>query len=136
MGLYLRNTGERKLLLDWESFAWGKESTNTVAATKNFVSNEPFMTAYLTAQTKAVDFIKQNPEESQDLVIQHIKGLTGKEINKEELRAAFAHLEVTTSVNEQVLQEMADISKEAAYITSSDIDGMVQLDQLKTIEGK
>ena len=136
-GYILETQANGKLLLDWESFAWGKESTNTVvAATKNFVSNEPFVTAYLTAHTRAVDFIKQNPEESQDLVIQHIKGLTGKEINKEELQAAFAHLEVTTAVNEQVLQEMADISKEADYIKSSDINGMVQLDQLKAVEGK
>ena len=41
------------------------------------------MNAYLTAHVKAVDFIKQNPEESQDLVIKHIKELTGKEIDKD-----------------------------------------------------
>ncbi|MFJ7935865.1 aliphatic sulfonate ABC transporter substrate-binding protein [Sporosarcina sp. NPDC096371] len=136
-GYILETQANGKPLLDWESFAWGKESTNTVvAATKNFLGNKQFVTAYLTAHSKAVDFIQQNPEASQELVIKHIKGLTGKEINKDELQAAFAHLEVTTSVNEQVIQEMADISKEAGYIKSSDIDGLVQLDELNALDAK
>ena len=94
------------------------------------------MKAYLSAHIKAVEFIEQNPEESQILVIKHIKELTGKEINKVEIEVAFKRLKVTTSVNEEVIQEMADISKEAGYITSSDIEGLIQLDQLKSIEEK
>ncbi len=136
-GYILETQANGRVLLDWESFAWGKETTNTVvAATKNFLENEQFVTAYLTAHTKAIDFIKQNPVESQELVIRHIKDLTGKEINKEEIEVAFSRLEVTTSVNEQVIQEMADISKEAGYVHSNDINGLFQLDQLKVIEGK
>ena len=136
-GYILETQANGRVLLDWESFAWGKETTNTVvAATKNFLGNEQFVTAYLTAHTKAVDFIKQKPVESQELVIRHIKDLTGKEINKEEIQVAFSRLEVTTSVSEQVIQEMADISKEAGYVRSNDIDGLIQLDQLKVIEGK
>ncbi|MEK5038428.1 aliphatic sulfonate ABC transporter substrate-binding protein [Sporosarcina sp. FSL K6-3457] len=135
-GYILETQANGRVLLDWESFAWGKETTNTVvAATKNFLGNEQFVTAYLTAHTKAVDFIKQHPVESQELVIQHIKDLTGKEIDKEEIQVAFSRLEVTTSVNERVIQEMADISKEAGYVRSNDIDGLIQLDQLKVIEG-
>jgi NitT/TauT family transport system substrate-binding protein len=90
----------------------------------------------LTAHIKAVEFIEQNPDESQDLVIKHIKDLTGKEIDKEELKVAFSRLEVTTAVNEQVIQEMADISKEAEYVTSNDIEGMIQLEQLHSLEKK
>ena len=80
------------------------------------MENEELVNAYLTAHVKAVEFIEQNPEESQDLVIKHIKDLTGKEIDKDELEAAFSRLKVTTSVNEEVIQEMADISKEADYV--------------------
>ena len=136
-GYILETQANGKLLLDWESFAWGKESPNTVvAASKNFLENDKLVKAYLTAHVKAVEFIEQNPEESQNLVIKHIKELTGKEINKAELEVAFKRLKVTTSVNDEVIQEMADISKEAGYIPSSDIEGLIQLDQLKTIEGK
>ncbi|KAA0965928.1 aliphatic sulfonate ABC transporter substrate-binding protein [Sporosarcina sp. ANT_H38] len=136
-GYILESQAKGQLLLDWESFAWGKESTNTVvAASKKFLDNETLVKAYLTAHVKAVAFIEQNPEESQDLVNKHIKGLTGKEIDKAELEVAFKHLKVTTSVNEEVIQEMADISKEAGYIPSSEIEGLIQLDQLKSVEGK
>lgn len=124
-----------ELLLDWDEFAWGKDSTNTVvAASQSFIENEELVEAYLRAHTKAVKFIKENPEESQNLVIKHIKELTGKELDKSELEAAFKRLEVTTSVNEQVLQEMADISKEAGYIPTNKIDGVFQLSFLQEIE--
>lgn len=133
-GYILETQADGELLLDWDAFAWGKESTNTVvAASKQFLENDDLVKAYLTAHVKAVNFIKENPEESQDLVIQHIKDLTGKEINKDELQAAFARLEVTTDVNAQVIQEMADISQEAGYVTSNDIDGLIQLEQLKAV---
>ncbi len=135
-GYILETQADGKLLLDWDAFAWGKESTNTVvAASKQFLENDDLVKAYLTAHVKAVNFIKENPEESQDLVIQHIKDLTGKEINKNELQAAFARLEVTTDVNAQVIQEMADISQEAGYVESNNIDGLIQLDQLKAVVG-
>lgn len=133
-GYILETQVNGNLLLDWESFAWGKESTNTVvAATDTFLKDEKLATSYLTAHTKAVHFIKENPEESQDLVVKHLKDLTGKEINEDELEAAFNRLEVTTDVNEKVIQEMADISKEADYIPSNDIDGMVDLSILDEV---
>lgn len=134
-GYILETQADGELLLDWESFAWGKESTNTVvAASESFVENEAFLKAYLTAHVKAVEFIKQNPEESQELVIKHLKDLTGKEIDQKELEAAFSRLEVTTSVNAEVIQEMADISEEAGYVPSNDIEGMIQLEQLQLLE--
>lgn len=130
-GNILETQANGKLILDWDEFAWGKESTNTVvAASDEFLKNKEFAKAYLKAHKRAVEFIQQNPEEAQKLVIQHIKDLTGKEINEKETAAAFAKLEVTTDVNEQVIQEMADISKEAGYVTSSNIEGMIDLSHL------
>ncbi|BAQ09018.1 sulfonate ABC transporter substrate-binding [Bacillus sp. OxB-1] len=131
-GNILESQANGKLILDWDQFAWGKDSTNTVvAASDEFLKNKDRASAYIRAHQKAVEFIQQNPEDAQDLVIKHIKDLTGKEINKEETAAAFQRLEVTTDVNEQVIQEMADISKEAGYIDSNDIDGLIDLSLLK-----
>lgn len=134
-GYVLETQANGQLLLDWDQFAWGKESTNTVvAASKSFLEKEELVTAYLQAHKKAVQFIQENPEEAQDLVIAHIKDLTGKEISKEETEAAFLRLEVTTKVNEDVIQEMADINKEAGYVPSNDIDGLIQLSHLEALE--
>jgi len=134
-GYILETQAKGKLLLDWESFAWGRESTNTVVvASDRFLENEDFTNAYLRAHVKAVEYIESNPDESKGLVIKHIKDLTGKEIDKEEIDVAFSRMEVTTSVNEEVLQEMIDISVKAEYAKSNDIKGLLKLDQLKAIE--
>ncbi|MDQ0217441.1 aliphatic sulfonate ABC transporter substrate-binding protein [Peribacillus cavernae] len=131
-GYVLENQADGKLLLDWDKFAWGKESTNTVvAAREDFLKKGDLAKSYLRAHKKAVDFIQNNPEESQDIVIKHLKELTGKELNKDEVTAAFSRLKVTTDVNEQVIQEMADISKDAKYIPSNDIKGLINLELLK-----
>ncbi|UZD14944.1 aliphatic sulfonate ABC transporter substrate-binding protein [Virgibacillus natechei] len=133
-GYVLETQVNGELLLDWESFAWGKDSTNTVvAATEAFSNDEELAASYLSAHEKAVQFVKDNPEESQDLVVQHLRDLTGQEVNKDELEAAFNRLEVTTDVNEEVIQEMADISEEAEYIPSNDIDGLVDLSILEEV---
>lgn len=134
-GYILETQADGTLLLDWDEFAWGKESTNTVvAASASFLENEDNVKAYLRAHIKAVNFIQENPKEAQQIVMEHIKDLTGKELNKDELEAAFAKLEVTTAVNEQVIQEMADISLEAEYISNNDIEGMINLTFLQELE--
>lgn len=133
-GHILETQANGKLLIDWDEFAWGKESTNTVvAASAEFLEKEDLVKAYLKAHKRAVQFIQEYPEQARETVGNHIKQLTGKDLNREETKAAFERLEVTTSVNEQVIQEMADISKEAGYITSNDIDGMIRLSFLEEL---
>lgn len=134
-GYVLETQANGQKLLDWDEFAWGKESTNTVvAASENFMENDALTESYLKAHLRAVEFIQKNPEESQALVIEHLKELTGQELNADEVEAAFNNLEVTTSVNEQVIQEMADISLEAEYVSSNNIDGMINLSILKGLK--
>ncbi|SDM36609.1 aliphatic sulfonate ABC transporter substrate-binding protein [Bacillus sp. OK048] len=131
-GYVLENQANGKLLLDWDEFAWGKESTNTVVAARaDFLKNKDLSKKYLDAHKKSVKFIQDNPEESKEIVIKHLKDLTGKALNKDEVDAAFSRLAVTTDVNEKVIQEMADISKEAGYIPTSDIKGLIDLSFLK-----
>ena len=134
-GYILETQADGELILNWDEFAWGKDSTNTVvAATTDFKENDSHTKKYLSAHIKAVEFIKDNPDEAQNLVIEHIKDLTSKEIDKQELETAFDRLEVTTYVNEAVIQEMADISQEAGYVESNNIDGLVDLSTLNTIK--
>ncbi|MEJ8777190.1 aliphatic sulfonate ABC transporter substrate-binding protein [Pseudogracilibacillus sp. ICA-222130] len=134
-GYILETQADGKLLLDWDEFAWGKESTNTVvAAHDTFVEDVEKAEAYLAAHKKAVEFIQENPLEAQEIVIRHIKDLTGKEIDEKEAEAAFNRLEVTIDVNEQVIQEMATISKEAEYVPSDDIDGLIDLSILEGLK--
>ncbi|OAK67622.1 ABC transporter substrate-binding protein [Lederbergia galactosidilytica] len=134
-GYILETQANGELLLDWENFAWGKDSTSTVVvAREEFLKNEELVQAYLRAHQKAVNFIHENPEEAQEIVIKYIQELTGKEVNADETAVAFEHIEVTTDLNEQVIEEMAEISKAAGYIDSNNIDGLINLDHLNEVK--
>ncbi|MBM7699505.1 aliphatic sulfonate ABC transporter substrate-binding protein [Kurthia huakuii] len=132
-GVNIENKADAKLLLGPDDFAWGKESTNTVvvAQTDFTKANPETTTKLLKAHAEAVDFINKNPEQAIDLFLKHIKDITGKELSKEEVTESFKRLTPTTAVNEEVLQEMATISKEAGYISKDDINGLVNLSYLK-----
>ncbi|KGR77814.1 aliphatic sulfonate ABC transporter substrate-binding protein [Ureibacillus sinduriensis] len=132
-GVNIETNGNAKLLLDASEFAWGSESTNTVVtARKSFTSNNPEITKKaLKAYTQAVDFINENPEEAIQLFLDHVKGLTGKELSKDEVTKAFARLSPTTDVKEDILKEMATISKDAGYISTDNIEGLVNLSYLE-----
>ena len=132
-GVNIETNANAKVLLDEKEFAWGSESTNTVvAARKEFTSNNPELTKKaLKAHKQAIDFINENPEEAIQLFLDHVKAITGKDLSKEEVTKAFTRLTPTTDVNEEVLKEMATISKEAGYITSDNIDGLVNLSYLE-----
>lgn len=134
-GYVLENQAKGNLLLSWDEFAWGEESTNTVVtASDEFLKNEAHVEAYLKAHKKAVEFIQENPEEAQKLVIEHLKDLTGKDLDKDEVAAAFDRLIVTTDINEKVIEEMATISKEANYIKDDNIDGLIELKYLQKLQ--
>lgn len=132
-GVNIEKNADAKLLLGPDDFAWGQESTNTVlVAQTDFTKENPELTKkVLKAHAEAVAFINENPEEAIDLFLKHVKDITGKELSKEEAQEAFKRLTPTTDVNEDVLQEMATISKEAGYITKDDIKGLVNLSYLE-----
>ncbi|TWI59231.1 ABC transporter substrate-binding protein [Halalkalibacter nanhaiisediminis] len=124
-----------RTLLDWDEFAWGKESTSTVVvAHKELIESHPeYVEKYLQAHIKAVQFIQNEPVESQEIVVNHLKKLTGKEIDLDELAAAMENLTVTYEVNEEVIQEMATISKDAGYSNSDDLEGLIDFSFLEKV---
>lgn len=132
-GVNIETNAGAKLLLGPDEFAWGNESTNTVlVAKKDFSSENPeLLKASLKAHAAAIAFINENPAEAIDLFLAHVKEITGKELAKEEVEKAFERLTPTTVVNEDVLKEMATISKDAGYINSDDIEGLVNLKYLE-----
>ena len=135
-GVNLEKNANATLVLGPDKFAWGNESTNTVlVATTDFTSKQAELTKKaLKAHIQAIEFIKENEEEAIDLFIAHIKEITGKELSKEEVTLASKRLVPTTDVNEQVLKEMAEISKEAGYIATDDITGLINLSYLNEVK--
>ncbi|MGE5702497.1 MAG: ABC transporter substrate-binding protein, partial [Clostridia bacterium] len=137
-GVNLEQKAGGKLLLNWDQFAWGKQSTNTIVlGTKSFTETNPDLTKkLLKAHVRSIEFIREHPDEAVQLLIKHIKGLTGKELKASDIKAAMDRSEATWDVNEQALKEMAAISKEAGYTTKDDISGFVNLSYLQEVTAK
>lgn len=134
-GVNLETNANARVLLDANEFAWGNESTNTVfTGTKKFTENNPELTKkVLKAHVRSVNFINQNPDEAIQLFIDHIKKITGKELSLEEVTKAMARTVPTYDINEDVLQEMATISKEAGYTTQDNINGLVNTKAMEEV---
>ncbi len=59
-GYILETQANGKLLLDWDEFAWGKESTNTVVAARDeFLKNKDLVAAYLRHTKKQLRLFKK-----------------------------------------------------------------------------
>ncbi|MGM9929516.1 MAG: ABC transporter substrate-binding protein [Bacillus sp. (in: firmicutes)] len=134
-GVNLETNANAKVLLEASEFAWGEESTNTVfVGTNKFTKANPELTKkILAAHVRSIEFINENEEEAIQLFINHIKQITGKELSLDEVTKAMERTIPTYELNEDVLQEMATISKDAGYITSDDIDGLVNKELLNEV---
>ena len=121
--------------MDANEFGWGEDSTNTVfVGTNKFIEANPELTQkILKAHVEAINYINENKEEAIELFIGHIKEITGKELSLEEVTKAMDRTIPTYEINEDVLQEMATISKDAKYINSDNIDGLLNTELLSEV---
>jgi len=126
-GVFLENQADADILLDEDEFGWGADSTMTVVTARNaFTETNPELTeAYLRAHVRAIEFIEENTEEAVGIFVDHITDITGSELSKEETLEASDRLYPTHEIDEEVLQEMATISYEADYMSSDDIDDLI-----------
>ena len=134
-GVFLENQANAEILLDEDEFGWGEDSTMTVVTARDaFTETNPELTeAYLRAHVRAIDFINENTEEAVGIFVNHIREVTGSELSEEETLEASDRLYPTHEINEQVLQEMATISFEADYISSDDIDGLIDTEFIDNV---
>lgn len=134
-GVYMEHQANADIIQDQTEFAWGTESTTTVVtARKSFTEANPELTEdYTRAHIRAVEFIEENEEEAVQMFIDHMQSLTGEELDFDETLEASERLNPTYELNEEVMQDMADISYDAHYIPTNDIDGLVNLEFLDSV---
>ncbi|MFD2829376.1 ABC transporter substrate-binding protein [Corticicoccus populi] len=134
-GVYMEHQANADIIQDETEFGWGTESTTTVvAARKSFTEANPGLTEdYTRAHIKAVEFIEENEEEAVQIFISHMHELTGEELDFDETLKASRRLSPSYDINEEVMQDMADISYEAHYIPTNDINGLVNLEFLERV---
>ncbi|SOC43142.1 ABC transporter substrate-binding protein [Salinicoccus kekensis] len=134
-GVFLENQANADILLDEDEFGWGEDSTMTVVTARDaFTETNPELTeAYLRAHVRAIEFINENTEEAVGIFVDHITEVTGSELSEEETLEASDRLYPTHEIDEEVLQEMATISFEADYISSDDIEGLINTEFIDNV---
>ena len=134
-GVFLENQTNADILLDEDEFGWGADSTMTVVTARNaFTEANPELTeGYLRAHKRAIEFIEENREEAVNIFVDHITEITGSDLSVEETLEASERLYPTHEVDEEVLQEMATISYEADYMSSDNIDGLINTEFIDNV---
>ncbi|MCR8643569.1 ABC transporter substrate-binding protein [Paenibacillus sp. N1-5-1-14] len=133
-GTQIEEQGVGKVLVGWDKIPPNNGNyplTILVASDKFLAEHRDLAKAAVKANSDAIQFIKTNEEKSYELINNQLKKLSGKGMDNKLIKAALAHLNLTTDVSRPVLEEMAKVSIDAGYIKDVKAD---QLDLSKFLD--
>ncbi|WLR51145.1 aliphatic sulfonate ABC transporter substrate-binding protein [Bacillus tianshenii] len=117
-----------KPIIDSDKISFGETLPAAVYATNNnMAENNPELTEKLMeAHKKSTDYINENPEESQEIVVNSIKEITGQELSESVVKKAWDRINFTYEINEEALQEFANSSHDLGFLTEKpDLSGLI-----------
>ncbi|MCY7476381.1 ABC transporter substrate-binding protein [Paenibacillus larvae] len=118
-GTQMENKGVGTILLDWDKIPPhnGDYPLTILVASDDFLNNHKEMAKQaVEANIEAIEFIKQNPDKSYELINNQLKKLSGKGLEQDLIKAAISRLHLTPDVSKNVLEEMAQVSIENGFI--------------------
>ncbi|WP_425449004.1 ABC transporter substrate-binding protein [Dethiothermospora halolimnae] len=117
----MESEGIVKVIKEANEVPWeGKLPATVLVASKDFVdSNSKALESFLNAHGKSIDFINNNREETIDIIGKQIKEITNQEIDKGIIKNSLARVTFDSTVDKNILQEFADLSKELGFIEGS-----------------
>ncbi|WP_442601888.1 ABC transporter substrate-binding protein [Paenibacillus sp. KN14-4R] len=133
-GTQIEEQGVGKVLVGWDKIPPNNGNyplTILVASDKFLAEHRDLAKGAVKANNEAIQFIKTNEEKSYELINNQLKKLSGKGMDNKLIKAALAHLNLTTDVSRPALEEMAKVSIEAGYIKELKVE---QLDLSKFID--
>ena len=116
-----------EVIRDADEMPWdGNLSSTVLVARKDFLeSNEDLVKDFLKAHNASIDFINGNRDETIDIVSKSIKEITNQEIEKDVIESSLNRTVFTSSVDTNILQEFANLSKDLGFIEgSSDLENL------------
>ncbi|MFD2330893.1 ABC transporter substrate-binding protein [Cohnella sp. GCM10020058] len=144
-GTQIANEGIGEIAVDWDQIPPNKGNyplTIVVASDGFLKAHRDLAKSVLLANEDAIQYIQGNPDDTYKLVSDELKELTGKGLEAELIKAALSHLSLTTNIDQDALQAMAQVAVDAGYIKDVgagglDLAGLYDLSLLKeTQEGK
>ncbi len=125
----LVENGGGKVLVDEKSL-WpnGQYTTTVLLVTKKFLDDHPDVVQHLVEATSdAIDLIKSDPAQAQQLTNQGIQKITGKALKDNVIAASFDHITFTLDPVASSLQTSADNAKALGFLKSSDLGNLFDL---------
>ncbi|MBM7567866.1 NitT/TauT family transport system substrate-binding protein [Paenibacillus sacheonensis] len=144
-GTQIANEGIGDIAVDWDQIPPNKGNyplTIIVSSDDFLKKHRDLAKSVLLTNEDAIKFIKDSPADTYSLVSDELKELTGKGLAPELVKAALAHLSLTTNIDQDALKTMAQVAVDAGYIKDVgagglDLTGLYDLSLLEEMqEGK
>jgi NitT/TauT family transport system substrate-binding protein len=117
-----------KIIVDSSQIAYGTTLPNTilVSSGKKIEADKDVIAKIVKAQSEAIAFIEENPEEAKEITIKSIKDITKQELDKDVVDNAWTHIRFTEEVNKEVIQQFANSSVELKFLKENpDFDSLI-----------
>ena len=120
---------EGQVVKEWDEVPWEGRlpATITVAREDLYSQERQVIERFLAAHEKSVEFIKENPGASAGIIQSQIEDITQQELEISVIKSSLERTVFSTELDESTVQEMAEISQEHGFVSSSDLDGFFQL---------
>ncbi|TVY06746.1 ABC transporter substrate-binding protein [Paenibacillus cremeus] len=118
-GTQMEQEGIGKVIVPWDQVPPNKGNyplTILVASDKFLKEHRDMAKQAIKANMDGIDFIKKNPDKAYEQINNQLKALSGKGMEINLIKAAISHLNLTTDVSKEALEEMARVSLDAGYI--------------------
>lgn len=113
--------GVGRVVVDATEVPWeGKVPATIVVVRKEFLEAHPeVVEQFIKAHEKSINFINENREETVKIIGNQIKTITDQEIEKDIIDKSLNRVFFTTEIDEKVLQEFADLTKDLGFINEN-----------------
>lgn len=119
-GTMIENNGNATVLLDYdELFLNGDYPTAVVIANGDFLEKHPdLVKEFLQMHKDATLYINEHTDEALTLVNEEIADVTGKSIDTDVIKNAFARIDATADINKDAVMTFAQISLDEGFTDS------------------
>ena len=116
--------GEGQVALEWDEVPWEGDLPNTIVVTRGEVLREEpeLVQQFLQAQQRAVSYIENQPRAAAEIIQKAIADIAEQHLELEIIESSLTRTQFTSELNKRTVQEMAEISKKAGFIESSNLE--------------
>lgn len=131
----VKETGAKIILDSKELYNNGNYATAVIIVRKEFYEkNKEFVEKFLKTHLQLTEFLKNNKEESKEIINNELKILTGKTLSKDVINSAFERVEYTNDPQVESTKYFLDLQVEAGFIREKpDVKNLFNLEIINSL---